>query len=134
MSRATLKIRLHDETGDEETEHELPAKYEVCSRCEGHGTQLNPSIGGHAYTAEEFDEAFPDAEQREHYFRRGGMYDEPCTECRGQRVVLVVDERACKVGPLREVLRQYRLQERERERSEAEDRATMRMESGGYEC
>lgn len=134
MANQILKVRLSDETGQDETEHELPAKYEVCGRCEGSGKHLNQSIGGHAYSAEEFDEAFPDGEQREQYFQRGGIYDVPCAECGGERVVLVVDERACRVGPLREVLRQWRRQEAERARSEAEDRATTRMECGGYDC
>lgn len=134
MSRETLTIRLYDEATGDETEHELPAKYEVCGRCEGHGTHLNPSIGEHAYTAEEFAEAFHDDDQREQYFRRGGIYDVTCDGCSGKRVVLVVDERACKTGLPRELLKRYRHQEQERQRSNAEDRATMWMESGGYDC
>lgn len=71
--------------------HELPAVYAVCSECEGHGTHLTPSIRDHGYSMEEFHESF-DEEEREHYFRRGGMYDVTCSVCKGKRVELVVDE------------------------------------------
>ena len=81
---------LYTDNGTE-VELTLPGKFEVCDRCEGHGTHLNPSIGEHAYTPEEFAESFDD-EERAEYFRHGGMYDVQCEECHGQRVVLVVDE------------------------------------------
>jgi len=75
----------------EEIEYELPSKKEVCQRCEGHGTHLNPSIGEHAYSQEEFEREFDD-EEKEAYFTRGGMYDVPCKVCKGARVVDVVDD------------------------------------------
>ena len=87
----TITITLTDEETGDEVEHELPARMEVCPRCDGHGTHLNPSIGEHAYTREEFDETFDD-EDREEYFRRGGKYDVQCLSCRGKNVVAVVDE------------------------------------------
>lgn len=71
-------------------EYDLEAIFEVCERCEGHGTHLHPDIGEHAYTMEEFNESFDD-EEREQYFKHGGMYDVPCVECKGARVVLVPD-------------------------------------------
>lgn len=74
-----------------EHEHELPAVFEVCDRCDGHGTHLTPSIGEHAYSSEEFAESFDD-EERAEYFKRGGIYDVPCEVCKGARVVPVVDE------------------------------------------
>lgn len=129
-----IKIKLwdrEDETGEEE-ELELPSKFEVCSRCEGHGTHLTPSIGEHAYTREEFDEAFDDEESRAAYFQRGGMYDVTCHECAGKRVVEVVDEERCRSGELALVLARYLKQERQRAQDEADDRRTMFMESGGY--
>lgn len=42
-----------NEDGDEVTA-KVPHVNEVCDRCEGHGTHLTPSIGMHAYSAEEF--------------------------------------------------------------------------------
>lgn len=76
---------------EEEVELKLPSKMEVCSRCEGHGSILNPSIGEHAYTMEEFRESF-DEEEREQYFKRGGIYDVQCPVCCGRNVVEVIDE------------------------------------------
>lgn len=130
MSEKTLKIRLWGDSGNESEDHELPAKYAVCSRCEGHGSILNPSIGSYAYTPQEFDEAFPEEEQRSAYFCRGGMYDVQCSDCKGARVVLKIDVAACKKAGFGSILKQFRAQEQERSRSEAEDRATMRGESG----
>lgn len=74
--------------------HELPSKFEVCSGCNGHGTHLNRNIGEHAYTQEEFDEAFSD-EDRKEYFKRGGIYDVTCETCDGARVEEVVNEATC---------------------------------------
>jgi len=91
-----------------------------------------PSIGQHAYTSEEFEESFPDGEQREAYFSRGGMYDVRCEVCRGDRVVLEVDEQCCSAAGLWDVLQAWRKQERERMQSEADDRRTMARESGDW--
>jgi len=102
---ATIQFTVENDDGDEES-HALPGKYEVCDRCEGHGTHLHPAIGEHAYTAEEFAESFDD-EEREEYFRHGGRYDVTCEECRGVRVVLVVDEEACKSPEQRAALELY---------------------------
>ena len=125
-----LTIRLITEDGDE-AEHELPAKYEVCTRCDGHGSHLNPSIGQHAYTREEFEEAFHDPEDRAEYFKRGGIYDVSCGACGGERVVSVVDTARCTPAELG-IVRRYRRQERERLQSEADERRTMLGEMGVY--
>jgi hypothetical protein len=79
------------EEGDTEVAHQLPAKREVCPRCDGQGTHLNPNIGNHAYTPEEFEEAFHDEEDREQYFTRGGIYDVPCERCNREKVVDMVN-------------------------------------------
>ena len=112
----------------EEIEAELPSKFEVCDRCEGHGTHLNPSIGEHAYSQEEFEEAFCDDEERGEYFRRGGRYDVSCEECRGARVVAVVDEAACARDPeLAEALKRYAAKLRDDAAYERECAAERRM-------
>lgn len=85
-----ITFTVENDEGEEVT-HELPAVMEVCDRCDGHGTHLNPNIGQHAYTPEEFAEAFDDDESRQAYFTRGGMYDVTCEECGGRNVVPVVD-------------------------------------------
>lgn len=80
-------------TGYREYKHDWPVIREVCDRCEGYGYHLTPSIGEHAYSREEFEESFDD-EEREEYFKRGGIYDVRCEECDGANVVTVVDRDA----------------------------------------
>ncbi len=79
----TMKMMLDPET-DEETE--VPAKFEVCDRCEGRGKHTNPSIDGNGIPAEDFHE---DPDFMEDYL--SGVYDVACYECKGQRVVKVPD-------------------------------------------
>jgi hypothetical protein len=76
--------------------YDLPARYNICWRCEGHGKHLTPSIGEHAYTQEEFESSFSDEEERSEYFTRGGRYDVVCYICNGERVLLEIDEDAIK--------------------------------------
>ena len=64
----------------------LPGKYEVCDRCRGKGTHVNPSIDEHGITQEEFDQ---DPGFQEDYM--SGVYDVQCYECKGERVVMVID-------------------------------------------
>lgn len=77
---------------DEELTVKLPVRFAVCDNCEGHGSVMNESMRQHAYTPEEFNETFHDDEDREQYFKRGGIYDVQCPTCKGKRVVHVVDE------------------------------------------
>lgn len=65
----------------------IPARWEVCPRCDGEGSHVNPSIDGHGLSSDDFAE---DPDFAEAYF--SGAYDVPCEECRGRRVVLVPDE------------------------------------------
>jgi len=83
-------VKYLDDNGNE-VELSLPSKKEVCSRCNGEGKILHPSIGEHAYTSEEFNDEFDD-ESREHYFTRGGMYDVECPRCEGHNVMDTIDE------------------------------------------
>lgn len=104
----------------------LPTKFDVCSRCEGKGTHVNPNIDGNGITAEEFAE---DPEFAENYF--SGLYDVRCEECDGLRVVQVVDEDRI-FGKLKQAkYRAYLRQREEGERSDAEDRMTRFWENGG---
>jgi hypothetical protein len=109
-----------------ETEEALPAKHEVCDRCDGHGTHLHTDIGSHAYTMEEFREEYDD-EERAEYFRRGGRYDVTCETCQGRRVMVVIDEAACNTPELKAALARYWALERERAECEAIHRAERRM-------
>jgi len=70
-----------------EQEGSLPARYEVCPRCQGKGKHCDPNIDGNGITEEEWSQW--DEDEKETYLRGG--YDVICEECRGQRVVLEID-------------------------------------------
>lgn len=125
-----IELEWYDEDG-EEVSHSFPCKNEVCPRCEGYGTHLNPSIGNHAYTMEEFNESFDD-EGREEYFKRGGIYDVQCEECKGNKVIQVVDESRLSEEQ-KNLYAEYEEHEEEMARMDAEDRQTRYYESGGYD-
>jgi hypothetical protein len=65
---------------------EVVLKWEVCPTCEGRGKHVNPAIDSHGLSAEDFA---ADPDFREDYMR--GLYDQPCNECGGRRVVPEVD-------------------------------------------
>lgn len=114
--------------GDADVEHKLPGKKQVCPKCEGSGYHLTESIGEHAYSQEEFDEAFePGSEERENYFRRGGMYDVVCTRCGGKNVIDVVDEEACTTPQQNDILKLWHAHLREEADYRAECEAERRM-------
>lgn len=122
----TIIVKYENDEG-EEIELELPCKMEVCDRCEGYGTHLTPSIGEHAYSSEEFYEAFDDEESREQYFKRGGIYDVTCEVCHGKNVVPVIDEENIP-EELKAQYQEYLKYDERMAQYEAEDRATARME------
>lgn len=103
----------------------FPAVFAVCTRCEGRGTHVSPSIDGHGLSSEDLaDEDFADA-----YF--GGAYDVRCSECDGHRVVGVADESRMN----RRQRAQFALWQRQQAAAAAEARAdaiTRRGECGGY--
>lgn len=66
-------------------EVELPATRIVCPACKGDGTELYGGLKGAAFSPGEMEPEFAEA-----YF--GGAYDVPCSNCRGQRVIDIVDE------------------------------------------
>jgi hypothetical protein len=72
-------VLVHPDTGED---LQLPAKFEMCTRCEGHGSYVNPSVDGNGITAEEMAE---DPDFAEAYF--DGVYDVTCAICHGARVV-----------------------------------------------
>lgn len=67
---------------------EFPARFEVCERCHGTGSHVNPAIDGNGLSAEDFEREGDDF--REDYF--AGVYDVACYSCGGLRVVPRVDE------------------------------------------
>jgi hypothetical protein len=127
--KRTLEVTVENADGEEET-HDLPAKNEVCPECDGEGFVLRDGMRGHAYSAEEFAESF-DEEEAAEYFRRGGRYDQTCPCCQGRNVVAVPDVE--NMTPAQKLIHAaWEESEERRARSEAEDRATMRMECGGW--
>ncbi len=85
-----IKFTYESDDGDE-VEAWLPAKYEVCDRCHGKGSHVNPNIDGNGITASEMEEiCYYDPDFPENYM--SGMYDVQCENCKGLRVVLEVDE------------------------------------------
>lgn len=122
----------NDPSFEEERTITLPVKFEVCGRCDGHGSHLTPSIGEHAYSVEEFYESFDDEEDRVEYFRRGGRYDVTCERCRGLRVEAVPDVEACARDPklkadLAALHEQWKSEAEERDEWESESRAERMM-------
>jgi DnaJ-class molecular chaperone len=128
MACSSMTITISGSDGREYT-HEWPAKFAVCDDCEGHGTVLTESIRQHAYSREEFEEAFDDDESREAYFKRGGMFDVPCPTCKGNRVVREVDkERVSFMRHGKKLLELWEKSEWARLEDEAAYRAECEME------
>ncbi len=75
---------------DDDDSVEAPARWEICSRCEGEGHHSNPAIDGNGITSSEWDEW--DEEDRATYM--SGGYDITCENCSGHGKVLVVDGEA----------------------------------------
>lgn len=121
-----MEITIWSADRDEEMTLRIPAKYEVCHRCEGRGTHVNPSIDGNGLTASDFAD---DPDFAEDYF--GGRYDVRCYECNGKRVTLVPDESKFRLSH-RLAFRIWETQVEEDARYESEERYLRRMESGYY--
>lgn len=119
MAKITFTM-LDEETA--EVEVELPAKYEVCGRCDGEGKHVNPSVDGNGLSREDFDQ---DPDFREAYF--SGVYDVQCEECSGRTTVLVVDADACKAQGLQKELKAYYRDQREIREMDAISAAERRM-------
>jgi hypothetical protein len=75
-----------------EEEIKLPTKKEVCWSCNGEGTTTSHvECDGGGFTSSEWAEAcYDDPDFADHYM--SGVYDRPCNECEGLRVIDVVDE------------------------------------------
>lgn len=115
-----------DRWSEVEFEEDFPAKMEVCGRCDGHGTHMNESMGSYGYSAEEFDRDFDD-DEKEEYFKRGGIYDVTCTECKGRNVVPVVNE-SLFTAEQKAMYARFVEYDEERAQSDAEFEAESRME------
>lgn len=105
---------------------EVPARNIVCPDCEGDGSVLTPSIREHAYTREEFEESFPEDEDKEAYMRPGSHLHVTCPTCDGLRVVPVPDVAAMTYAQKRAAAA-WRREERDHARYERERAHELRM-------
>lgn len=110
---------------DEEVQCSFPAKFEVCTRCDGTGAHVNPSIDGNGISPEEFRE---DPDFEESYF--AGDYDVTCETCKGARVVAVPDISRWTFAQKRLYVTHLRA-EREMARDDASEAWLRRAEMGG---
>jgi hypothetical protein len=124
-----LIVEFCEYKDDVEELHYLPGKYAICENCSGHGYVLNPNIGNHCYSMEEFNEAFSEPEDKEQYFKRGGIYDVECPHCQGQGKAVVVDESKC--DPV--LFEKYQKDLADRAQYARESAYTRRMENGGWD-
>jgi hypothetical protein len=122
----TMQIALYNGDDDSTTVHVLPATWEICPRCRGEGTHLNPSIDGHGITQEEWDRDWGD-EERDNYFN--GVYDVVCEQGCTSGKVLVGDEARMSAAQ-RELYVRWLEEEAERKAEEAADRRTQWYEDG----
>lgn len=126
LRKMKIKFTFANDEGDE-TEEELPAKYDVCSRCNGHGIHTNPNIDGNGITSSEWSEWEP--EEKESYL--SGKYDVSCEVCSGEKVMMAVDEEQCERDPkLKILMENYYKFERDNAEMDREDAMTRRMERG----
>jgi hypothetical protein len=88
MSNITINVTFEDDDGCETTVA-APGTFEVCGRCSGHGKHCNPNIDGHGISMEEWNGPSWDDESREAYM--SGAYDVTCHDCKGKRVIEVID-------------------------------------------
>jgi len=84
-----VTMKLHDREGDV-VEVSLPGRYEVCPRCGGKGSIVNPAVDGNGLSDRDFEE---DPDFEEAYF--SGVYDIPCLECFGKKVIAMPDVARC---------------------------------------
>ncbi|RLI66792.1 MAG: hypothetical protein DRO67_00015 [Candidatus Asgardarchaeum californiense] len=83
-------------------EHEIPAMYAVCDRCNGEGRHTNPNIDADGLT----EDFINDPEFMENY--RNGVYDVTCSKCNGKRVMLVPNENIADPEDVEEYYREQR--------------------------
>jgi len=70
----------------EEVVKQVHLRFEVCDLCEGRGKVVNPSVDCGGLTSADFD---ADPDLAEEY--TSGTYDIDCPQCKGKRVVPVLD-------------------------------------------
>lgn len=78
--------------GDDEITVEVPAIWEICSRCSGDGHHSNPAIDGNGIGMDEWYGPDWDDESRESYM--SGAWDVRCEAgCKGGKILVVDRDR-----------------------------------------
>jgi hypothetical protein len=85
FDRARMLFLVDDEDAGEG--YEVPAVFEVCGRCDGHGKHDHPAFSN-GITFDEWNGPGWSYEDQETYL--SGGYDVQCEECKGDRVVPAV--------------------------------------------
>lgn len=102
----------------------FPAKWAICPRCEGCGTDRGASVecDGGGFTASEWAEQ--DEDFRDDYI--AGRYDQPCVPCKGLGRIEVPDQRHLNRHQ-RKLLAEFVRQERDNAEIDAMQAAERRM-------
>lgn len=125
----TYNVESEDnESIDEFTEHSVPGKFEICSRCGGHGSHTNPAIDGHGIGADEWNNEW-DEDDRENYM--SGAYDIGC-EARCTEGKIVIPDTEFLTPEQKLLLAKWDEQQEEKYKNDMEDAALYRAESGYY--
>lgn len=125
MTRS-ITIRFYDEQTDDYIFHVIPARWEICPRCNGEGTHVNLNIDGHGISQDEWERDWGD-EERENYYN--GVYDVVCEAGCTSGKTLVGDE-ARMTAEQRELHARWLEEEAERKADDAADRRTRWREDG----
>jgi RecJ-like exonuclease len=105
---------------DEASEYEIPARWSICTRCEGEGKHGNPAFDGES-VARLRDE---DPDFLDRLIARD--YDVRCRTCNGTGKVLIADHMCCTP----EQIQTYVDYKRAERRMEQEDQYLRRLEAG----
>lgn len=127
--RETMKITVYGSSADDsdwEEEVEVPTRWEICSRCRGNGTHVNPNIDGNGITGEEWENEWDD-DSREMYLTGG--YDVRCEEGCSDGKVQVIDYEHL-TPEQKKWVDMYDIQQENDARERAWERETMRAEDG----
>lgn len=100
-----------------EFNHDFPATREKCDRCDGTGAHVDPAIDGNGLS----EESQSDPEFMGDYM--AGNYDVPCEECKGEKIVLVIDREATDPEMLKLLDKAEQIERKYRAVEEAERRA-----------
>lgn len=125
LNNNTMKATVILFEDDEETEIEIPFKYEVCNVCRGTGSHINPDIDRQGL----FYEDFEDPGFREDYF--SGVYDVDCYQCHGQKVVAEIDDEYVS-DETKNLIDKFKKQRERQVQDIYDDLRTMQMECGYY--